>query len=82
MEEHCNKKQKYNKRACSCECKNYDEESECRKKSNMIWDPNNCKCMCNKSEETCSSGLMWVREQCACAKVIMNEDIDNNEIET
>ncbi|XP_011266816.1 vascular endothelial growth factor A [Camponotus floridanus] len=64
---HCNVHQIYSENNCACECKN---RRTCNEERQMIWNEKLCKCMCNKPEEICSSGLEWVPSLCGCAKIM------------
>ena len=43
----CNKKQRWNKNTCRCECKELIDKGVCYK--GFIWNPSNCEWECDKS---------------------------------
>ena len=74
----CNKKQRWNKDKCRCECKELIDKDVCDK--GYICNPSNCECECDKS---CDVGQYLDFESCKCRKRLIdklvdecNEDID------
>ncbi|KAK2587278.1 hypothetical protein KPH14_003008 [Odynerus spinipes] len=68
-EEHCNKKQIYEKDICSCVCTNTDEEQKCRSNNHIkLWDGDRCTCLCRELQD-CSTGYYFDQNSCSCQKI-------------
>ena len=64
----CNKKQRWNKNTCRCECKELIDEVVCDK--GFFWNPSNCECECDKS---CDFGESLDYENCKFRKNLIDK---------
>ena len=67
----CNKKQRWSKDKCRCECKELIDKGLCHK--GFIWNPNNCECECDKS---CDTSEYLDYENCKCRKKLVDKLVE------
>ena len=67
----CNKKQRWNKDKCRCECKELVDKGACEKV--FIRNHSNCECKCNKS---CDIGEYLDNSNCKCWKKLFDKLIE------
>ena len=65
----CDNEQRWNNNnKCRCECKYFFDKVRCN--DGFIWNPNICKCECDKS---CDAGEYLEYEKCKCIKKLTLE---------
>ncbi|XP_074599024.1 vascular endothelial growth factor A-like [Brevipalpus obovatus] len=68
-EKHCDSSiHDYRPNECRCACKNSDNEIECYRMPNKMWDNSKCTCKC-RNESHCPSGTVFSHSSCSCAAV-------------
>ncbi|KAK7602771.1 hypothetical protein V9T40_006745 [Parthenolecanium corni] len=63
----CRGGQIYKQDECRCVCANGNEEQQCTKQHNKLWNPATCQCACRNITE-CSSGYFFDQNSCSCRR--------------